>query len=460
MPVVTLRSKLVPPSLRGAIACGRHHLPHFWLRFWLENFRANLADGTNRKAIAAVDRLYATAAALSIDFDAAVARADVAALKVVLGAHLQRLNNRARQQNITASKTWKHCLSFIRQTLEQIGIAGDIAWEEIQAALQQLAQTLKLKGFKAKEPAPIRALPSILVMELYEIFDPLGPRNPFRTARGRFRNYLIFLILLHLGLRRGEILLLGVDAFQSEFDPKAGREVCWLIIDYVEADEDDENSPDPRFDAPSLKNANARRMLPISVDLFMAKEAYLAGYRAQTRWPHLFTSHKGRPLSPRRLNEIFEVATAHLSSVAKAALAARGKKSVEPHDLRHTAAVRRLVSYREGGISHSESVEKLRAFFGWHEDSPMPSRYARAYYERNTIRFGRTATTALSTPSAVSRSDGDRAAGNIRSRGDCRCTAVSSITCIAEVLEVLGRFRGVHANDLKLRHLLTDRDPG
>lgn len=381
MSVVTLRSKLVPPSLRGVIACGHHRVPHFWLRFWLESFRANLADGTNRGAISAVDRLYATATSLSIDLDAAVARVDVAALKVVLGAHLQRLNNRARQQNITASKPWNHCLSFVRQTLNQLSAAGDTAWEQIQKALQELVQTLNLKGFKAKEPVPIRALPSVVVMELYEIFDPLGPRNPFRTAGTSFRNYLIFLLLLHLGLRRGEILVLGVDAFQSEFDPRSGREVCWLIVDYIEVDEDDEDSVDPRFDAPSLKNANARRMLPISADLFKAKETYLGGHRKRSQWPHLFTSIKRRPLSPRRLNEIFEIATAQLSPVAKAALAARGKESVEPHDLRHTAAVRRLGGFRSAGTSHSEAVEKLRALFGWHEDSPMPTRYARAYYE-------------------------------------------------------------------------------
>src|SRR5690606_6010354 len=210
---------------------------------------------------------------------------------------------------------------------------------------------------KAKEPGPIRALPSIVVMELYEIFEPLSYINPFRTAREKFRNYLIFLLLLHLGLRRGEILLLGLDAFHSEFDPSTGREFFWLIIDYVQSDVDENDDlPDPHVPAPSLKNNHARRLLPMSMDLFAATAVYVAGHRRSWRWPHLLIAQKGAPLSTRRLNEIFEIATVRLTPEARAALKARGKETIEPHDLRHTAAVRRLSGYREAGVAHSEAI--------------------------------------------------------------------------------------------------------
>lgn len=338
--------------------------------------------GTNRSAIAAIDGLYATAEDVGIDLDLALTRCDMPLLETALSAHLQRLNNRARQQNVTVRSTWRHCLKFAADILAQIGAANPDAWEDLQRALHRMATAHSgLHGYRAKEPAPIRALPSIVVMELYNIFDPMGVDNPFRSTRDKFRNFLIFLMLLHLGLRRGETLILGVDAFRSEFDPRTGHEVCWLIVDYIEVDDDDDGSVDPRVDLPSLKNKLARRLLPISKEVFDAQNIYLAGHRRSGPWPQLFISQKGRPLSPRRINEMFEIATTRLSPAAKMALSTRGKSSVEPHDLRHTAAVRRLQAYREAGVTHSEAVEKLRAFFGWHEASTMPSRYGRAYYE-------------------------------------------------------------------------------
>ena len=378
---MNLRSDTVPLALRGPIGCNGHQVPRFWLTFWADGLRAHLSLATNSCAIAAIDRLYETANDLGIDLDLALTRTDMMKLEVALGAHFRRLNNRARQHRINVSRTWQNCVSFVGKILDWIGAADEGAWEDICAKLHHLGETHgSLKAYRTREPAPIRALASVVVTELYEIFDPLGASNPFRSQREKVRNYLIFILLLHLGLRRGEILILGVDAFYSEFDTTAGHEIFWLVIDYVGVAEKYEQS-DPRTNPPSLKNNRARRMLPISLDIYMAVDVYLAGYRKATKWPHLLTSQKGRPLSPRRLNEIFEIATSRLSAAAKAALKSRGKAEVEPHDLRHTAAVRRLAGYREGGISHSEAVEKLRAFFGWHEDSPMPARYARAYYE-------------------------------------------------------------------------------
>jgi integrase len=379
---VTLNSGRVPTSLRGVVGCDLRGVPRFWLTFWIDSLRGHFALSTNRDAAAAVDRLYATSENLGVNLDLALARADLLSLEVVLSTHLQRLNNRARRQNITVRSVWRHCLSFVSEVLTQVGVAKADAWEDIQASLHRLAVAHSgLHGFRAKEPAPIRSLPSIVVMELNEIFDPFSSRNPFRSLRERFRNHLVFLMLLHLGLRRGELLILGADAFHAEFDPLSRREICWLVVDFIETNTDDEDSVDPRVDTPSLKNKLARRLLPVAEDVFSAQEVYLSGYRRSGRWPHLFISQKGRPLSSRRINEILGVASARLTAAARAALKARGKVSVEPHDLRHTAAVRRLYGYRSAGFSHSEAVEKLRAFFGWHEDSPMPARYARAYYE-------------------------------------------------------------------------------
>ncbi|MQX96120.1 hypothetical protein GHK03_07920 [Sinorhizobium medicae] len=57
-------------------------------------------------------------------------------------------------------------------------------------------------------PPPIRALPPLVIEDLYEIFKPDSPRNPFKTETLRWRNLLVFMLLLRLGLRRGEGALL------------------------------------------------------------------------------------------------------------------------------------------------------------------------------------------------------------------------------------------------------------
>jgi len=57
--------------------------------------------------------------------------------------------------------------------------------------------------------------------------------------------------------------------------------------------------------------------------------------------------------------------------------------TITSHDLRHTCAVIRLAHLRASGIPEEESLQKLRAFFGWSYTSIMPRLYARAYWERH-----------------------------------------------------------------------------
>lgn len=50
----------------------------------------------------------------------------------------------------------------------------------------------QLAPCKPRPPAPIRALPSIVIDDLYRIFNPTSKENPFRTEQLRWRNYLFF----------------------------------------------------------------------------------------------------------------------------------------------------------------------------------------------------------------------------------------------------------------------------
>jgi integrase len=72
--------------------------------------------------------------------------------------------------------------------------------------------------------------------------------------------------------------------------------------------------------------------------------------------------------------------TEKLSEGAKAELKRRGKRSVSPHDCRHTAVVLRLKSYKDRGMETQDALGRLRVYFGWTPVSDMPMHYARAYW--------------------------------------------------------------------------------
>ncbi|HTP27651.1 MAG TPA: hypothetical protein VMK12_18620, partial [Anaeromyxobacteraceae bacterium] len=62
---------------------------------------------------------------------------------------------------------------------------------------------------RSKRPQRPRGLPAAVIEDLYDLVLPESPRNPFRTDVLRWRNYVIVLLLLHQGLRRGELLQLA-----------------------------------------------------------------------------------------------------------------------------------------------------------------------------------------------------------------------------------------------------------
>lgn len=69
----------------------------------------------------------------------------------------------------------------------------------------------------------MRALPTEVIEDLHEIFHPASQRNPYRTELIRWRNFTILMLLLHLGLRAGELLDLAAGATPAAADALATR---------------------------------------------------------------------------------------------------------------------------------------------------------------------------------------------------------------------------------------------
>jgi integrase len=114
-------------------------------------------------------------------------------------------------------------------------------------------------------------LPPAVINDLYAIFDPRSDRNPFKTETQRWRNLLVFMLLLRLGLRRGEASLLAANAIKDDIDPTFGQTVTWIDVEVV-PDED------PRYEEPGLKTARSRRQLPVRQEILLLADAYVQNY--------------------------------------------------------------------------------------------------------------------------------------------------------------------------------------
>jgi integrase len=379
--ITNVTSRNLPEALRGWVSTCPSGTPRYWLMAWIDTAKAHLAPSSRRKVLAAVDRFYDTAYEINGEcLDRALARCDLKLIRTTLDAHFHRLRNEAAQRGQPSSSKRAAVLGFAKDVV--IGIAGDrerSGWHSVSSYIEHIDGLYRQLWPSRPGPAlALRALPLTVVEELFDIFDPASGRNPFRGAPNKHRNYLMFMMFLVLGLRRGEILLIQGSSLQRQFDGALGRDRYWLHVTNLP---EEDAAADPRYDPPSLKTHSSCRVLPLNDTISQVADVYLEGFRHRSRHAALFTSQKGTPLSARSCNEVFEMASSKLSSQACETLRMQGKTAIQPHDLRHTAVVRRLTAYRKVGIEHSEAVEKLRAFFGWSQTSTMPRHYARAYYE-------------------------------------------------------------------------------
>jgi integrase len=377
MPIINIRDATLPPTARGLVSVGSRGIPRFWATIWSDVLNPRLEPSSRQKYLTAIDRLYAAVSEQhgTDCLDRLIAEADGDALEECLLGFFAQLRNEAVIENADKSSTWKFALDFVTEMLRQAGSTAGARANEIQAKVLRLETFYRnLVPNPQKPPPPIRALPPVVIEDLYEIFKPDSPRNPFKTESLRWRNLLVFMLLLRLGLRRGEGALLYSSSFKEDFDPVAGKSVHWLDVEEVD-------DPDPRYEQPGLKTESSRRQLPVQQEIVDLVQFYTRNYRGRVNHPHLLISQKGQPLSLRSLSEIFEVATNALSYEAKKSLKKQGLKGVSCHDLRHTSAVVRMRRYQDAGNDLDKAQEKLRTFFGWSKKSDMPRLYAKAYFE-------------------------------------------------------------------------------
>ena len=338
-----------------------------------------LAESTLGIKLSAIEGLYVHAAERSgHDLDLLIARADVAALQEVMGGFFLVLTNRSNVTGKNTSQSWSGAVDFIRflmrrLTTESAGICEDLerSFFEHEMLLSHL-----LPSRARMRPARLRALPACVVNELLQIAHPESASNPFRDEATRWRNYVLLLLLLFEGLRRGEAVLLTPHSVKDGVDLTTGKKYHWVNVQVSEGLED------PRYERPGIKTALSSRQIPLDQELVAVIDHYVDVHRLRQEHGFLFASNRGRPLSIRMVGYIFEALSERLSETARARLQDRcSTTSVTAHDLRHTCAVARLGLLRDNGADHEESLQLLRSFFGWSKNSVMPSHYAEAHFE-------------------------------------------------------------------------------
>lgn len=374
MAVMHLTSETLPIELRGLCCVNERDVPRLFATIWTEIFRVKIATSTRRRELADIDAFYHHVDILMGRdvLDHILAKRDFASLKHCLLGWFGTLKNETVVRKVDRRMRWETTLKFVSDILFAAATMC-----EAEALLAELPRAMEvLKGISpnpVRENMGIRSLPVIVIEELYDIFNPRSPRNPFKSEGLKWRNLLIFLLLVRLGIRKGESMLLKLGDYREELDISTSRQVGWITIEGT-ADYD------PRWEAADLKNVGAIRQIGIERELLELIDLYEINFRPRTNHRFLLMSQKNGPLAQRTITDIFDRADAQLSETALKAMSLLGIANVTPHQLRHTCAVQKLREFMDEGNDEDTAISRLRVTFGWSRESEMPRHYAAAYY--------------------------------------------------------------------------------
>ena len=368
------------PTMSGPVLVDAFGVPRYWAAVWVSFLPADLAPSTIGKKLGQLEAFYHHAdQTLGIGrLDDALAKVDVDIICSTLEAYFLTLRSRAVTP--ATEERWQAALQFVTETVQRLTRSA-VTHEHHNALTGRLMKIELLNAHlhvgRRRRPERIRSLPSEIVEVLYEMLDPESSINPFRSVVSRWRVYTIFMLLLHQGLRRGELLNFPVDVIKSGFDRNRQQVRYWMTVRYNEYQDED-----PRYSKPSIKNAPSIRQIPVSKTTALLIQEYATNYRGQPDHSFLINSQKQSPLSTEGVTKLFQKITASLpKNLRKILIDHSGDDSLSPHDLRHTCAVVRLNQLLSSGVEMTNALEQMRVFFGWSRDSDMPLRYARAVFE-------------------------------------------------------------------------------
>jgi len=197
---------------------------------------------------------------------------------------------------------------------------------------------------------------------LLEVVHPNSPTNPWKQAYVRVRNWLMVVVLLATGMRRGELLGLQI----RDLNP---REPKLRIVRRADAVED------ARRHQPNPKTYD--REIELSPSVMKALWSYINrdrhAIRAARRVPQIFVSDEGKPLSLDSVDKLFRQLREACPDLPVV---------LTSHVMRHSWNERFSEQADEMGLP-APVEEKARATQqGWSENSKTAAVYTRRHNER------------------------------------------------------------------------------
>lgn len=356
-------------------------LPRYWATVWSVLHGSALHESTLSAHLSVIETLYdSVKQQMLMDcLDRLITDLRFDDLEKCLEGFFVSLRNRSAQNESDNSANWRTAIAFVKDCVDRLARSSTTArLDKLHSRLLRLERLYNSLNLRRKRrPEIARALPAAVIEDLYELIQPDSPRNPFRTEALRWRNFALVLLMLHQGLRRSETLVLAANAVKGNTAYQTANVRFWLDV-IANPNE----KYDPRADAPTIKNPNSVRQIPVSDSIVSVIETYAVNYRGKPRHSYLFSSQQGKPLSKRSVNDVLSILSERLSKSAAQELYDRRKlRSLTPHALRHTCSVVRLTHLIDAGVEMDLALQKLRVFFGWSRSSLMPHYYARAYFE-------------------------------------------------------------------------------
>lgn len=200
---------------------------------------------------------------------------------------------------------------------------------------------------------------------LLEVVHPDSPNNPWQRDFVRRRNWVIVVLLLATGMRRGELLGLQI----KDLDAQAPKLEILRRADKEE---------DPRRNQPNTKTGERRVELTASImrTLWQHINKDRHAIQAARKYPQIFVSDEGVPLSLSSIDRIFKQLRE-----ACPGLPVR----LTSHVMRHTWNERFSEQADSMGLSPEEEQKARNEQQGWSDNSQIGATYTR----RHTSKKGR-----------------------------------------------------------------------
>lgn len=200
---------------------------------------------------------------------------------------------------------------------------------------------------------------------LLDVIRPGSERNPFEDQATQIRNQLLIMLLLHLGIRSGELLNIRVS------------DIDWANNQIVIARRADEKM-DPRRRQPLVKTLDRR--LPMKDTLVQAIHRYVVQFRSKVpgtrKQDYLLVTHKSGPTQGQPMSRSALIKVIKLISSAAPELA-----GLHGHELRHTWN-NRFSEFMDASndAPKPEEQEAQRSYLqGWKSGSGTAATYTKRF---------------------------------------------------------------------------------